>query len=155
MSAADDVLQQAAGLTITKLLRRNATEFADLPALTDGIAPNALTFSWARLRAEIAAFTHGLAGLGLVRGDRMLIMMSKRPEHWVADLAAAHLGAIPCTTYDTLSPDQIRYVARHSAAPVIVADAEALTRLTPVVEDLPALRHVIVVEEDARFVSYE
>src|SRR2546429_1946956 len=162
MSAADEVLQQAAGLTITRLLRRNATEFADLPALTDGIAPNALTFSWARLRAEIAAFTHGLAELGLARGDRMLIMMSKRPEHWVADLAAVHLGAIPCTTYDTLSSDQIRYVARHSAASVIVAEgAEQLGRLLPVIDDLPALRRVIVVEDadlppgDERFVSYE
>lgn len=162
MSAGDDVLRQAAGLTITTLLRRNATEFGELPALTDGIGPNALTFSWARLRAEIAAFTHGLAELGLAASDRMLIMMSKRPEHWVVDLAATHLGAIPCTTYDTLSPEQIRFVARHSAAPVIVAERQdQLARLRPVLDDLPALRRVIVLDEDAlpagddRFVSYE
>src|SRR4051794_10245138 len=116
MTTADDAIAQAANQTMATLIRRNATEFADLPALTDG----SLTFSWARLRAEIAAFTFGLAELGLSDGDRMLIMMSKRTEHWVADLAAMHLGAIPCTTYDTLSSDQIRYVARHSAAPVIV-----------------------------------
>src|SRR6266540_461171 len=158
MNAADDVLRQADGLTITNLLRRNATEFGELPALADG----ALTFSWARLRAEIAAFTHGLAGLGLGARDRMLIMMSKRPEHWVVDLAATHLGAIPCTTYDTLSSEQIRFVARHSAAPVIVAEgADQLSRLLPVLADLPALRRVIVLDEDAlpagdeRFVSYE
>jgi long-chain acyl-CoA synthetase len=158
MSAADEVLERAGNWTMTTLLRRNAIEHADLPALTDG----ALTFSWARLRAEIAAFAFGLAGLGLSDTDRMLIMMSKRAEHWVADLAAMHLGAIPCTTYDTLSSDQIRYVARHSAAPVIVAEgAEQLGRLLPVLDDLPALRHVIVVEDadlppgDARFVTYE
>src|SRR2546430_3167885 len=114
MSTADDAMAQ----TIATLIRRNATEFADLPALTDG----SLTFSWSRLRSEIAAFAFGLAELGLSDGDRMLIMMSKRAEHWVADLAAMHLGAIPCTTYDTLSSDQIRYVARPSAAPVIVAE---------------------------------
>src|SRR2546421_8411060 len=118
MNAADEIDHLAAGWTIPKLLRRNATDHADLPALTDGIGPAALTFSWSRLRAEVAAFTHGLAELGLRSGDRMLIMMSKRPEHWVADLAATQLGAILCTTYDTLSANQIRYVARHSAAPV-------------------------------------
>jgi long-chain acyl-CoA synthetase len=155
MSAADEIHELAAGWTIPTLLRRNAIEYADLPALTEGIERDAVTYSWSRLRAEVAAFTHGLANLGLQRGDRMLIMMAKRPEHWVADLAATHLGAIPCTTYDTLSPDQIRFVARHSAAPVIVADAEALTRLTPVLDDLPALRHVVVVDEHERFVSYE
>ena len=162
MSNAADVLQRATGLTITKLLRRNATEYAELPALTDGIAPDAVTFGWARLRAEVAAVTHGLAELGLAEGDRMLTMMTKRAEHWVADLAATHLGAIPCTTYDTLSADQIRFVARHSAAPVIVAEgAEQLARLLPVIDDLPALRRVIVLKEadlprgDDRFVSYE
>ncbi|HEV8557079.1 MAG TPA: AMP-dependent synthetase/ligase [Actinophytocola sp.] len=162
MSAADEIDALAAGWTITKLLRRNATEFADLPALTEGIERNAVTFSWSRLRSEVAAFTHGLAELGLRRRDRMLIMMSKRPEHWIADLAATHLSAIPCTTYDTLSSDQIRYVARHSAAPVIVAEGEdQLRRLLPVVDDLPALRHVIVLDEehmpagDDRFTTYE
>ena len=151
MSAADEVLELAAGLTITTLLRRNATEHGELPALTDGIGPQALTFSWARLRAEVAAFTHGLADLGLSASHRMLIMMSKRPEHWVADLAVTHLGAIPCTTYDTLSSDQIRYVARHSAAPVIVAEgAEQVGRLLPVLDDLPALRHVIVLQRSDR-----
>ncbi len=162
MSAADDILKLTEGWTITKLLRRNAIEHAELPALTDGIGPNPLTFSWSRLRAEVAAFTHGLADVGLRANDRMLIMMTKRPEHWVADLAATHLGAIPCTTYDTLSSDQIRFVARHSAAPVIVAEgAEQLGRLLPVIDDLPALRRVIVVEDavlpagDARFVGYE
>lgn len=162
MSAADEIMQLTAGWTITKLLRRNATEHGELPALTDGIDRTPLTFSWSRLRAEVAAFTHGLAGVGLRSGDRMLIMMTKRPEHWVVDLAATHLGAIPCTTYDTLSSDQIRYVARHSAAPVIVAEgAEQLSRLLPVIDDLPALRTVIVLEDvklpagDGRFVSYE
>jgi long-chain acyl-CoA synthetase len=162
MSDAAEVMRRADGWTIPKLLRRNATEFAELPALTDGIARDALTFSWSRLRAETAAFTHGLADLGLNSGDRMLIMMTKRPEHWVADLAAVHLGVLSCSTYDTLSPDQIRFVARHSAAPVIIAEGkDALSRLLPVIDNLPALRKVIVVDEadmptgDARFVSYE
>ncbi|HEU5474677.1 MAG TPA: AMP-dependent synthetase/ligase [Actinophytocola sp.] len=148
--------------TIPTLLRRNATEYPDLPALTESIDPAAVTYSWSRLRAEVAAFAHGLAGLGLGSGDRMLIMMSKRPEHWIADLAAMHLGALSCTTYDTLSAEQVRYVARHSAAPVIVAEgADALGRLLPVIDDLPALRRVIVIDEEAkpagddRFVSYE
>ncbi|HEV2780235.1 MAG TPA: AMP-dependent synthetase/ligase [Actinophytocola sp.] len=162
MSTADEIRDLAAGWTIPTLLRRNAIEHAEHPALTEGIGDKALTYSWSRLRSEIAAFTHGLAGLGLNRGDRMLIMMSKRPEHWVADLAAVHLGAIPCTTYETLSSDQVRFVARHSAAPVIVAEgAVQLERLLPVLDDLPALRRVIVLDEDAmpsgddRFVGYE
>ena len=54
------------------------------------------------------------------------------PDHIIADLAATHLSAIPCTAYATLSPDQIRFVARHSAAPVVVLGGESeLARWRP------------------------
>ncbi|WP_167158881.1 AMP-dependent synthetase/ligase [Streptomyces sp. MBT27] len=137
-------------VTITGLLRRNARDFADHPALTSGIGPDATTWTWARLRAETAALAHGLAGLGLSRGERVLVAMSKRPEHWVADLAAVHLGALACTTYDTLSTEQLHFVARHSAATVVVLEgAEQLLRWQPVLADMDRLRAVVVVDPDA------
>ncbi|MEV0482435.1 AMP-dependent synthetase/ligase [Streptomyces sp. NPDC050508] len=148
-------------VTITGLLRRNARDFPDHPALTSGIGPDATTWTWSRLRAETAALAHGLAGLGLSRGERMLIAMSKRPEHWAADLAAVHLGALACTTYDTLSTEQLRFVARHSAATVVALEgAEQLRRWQPVLAEMDRLRAVVVVDPDAvpvgdrRFVTY-
>ncbi|NUS10695.1 MAG: long-chain fatty acid--CoA ligase, partial [Streptomyces sp.] len=73
--------------TIPGLLRRNAHLFTHRPALTLGRGTDAVTLSWAQLRAETAALTRGLGALGLSRGDRMLIGMSRRPEHWITDLA--------------------------------------------------------------------
>lgn len=148
------------GWTIPRLLRRNATEFPDHPALTSGIEPGAETFTWSRLRQEVAAAATGLAELGLRRGDRMLIAMSKRPEHWIADLAATHLGALPCTTYDTLSPEQIAFIARHSAATVVVLEgAEQLERWRDALDRMPHLHGAVVVEPglapaDPRFVEF-
>jgi long-chain acyl-CoA synthetase len=90
----------------------------------------------------------------------MLIMAPNSPEHLVADLAAVHLAAISCTAYSTLSPDQIRYVARHSAAEIVVLSGAAeLERWQPVLDDLPALRHVVLMDAevippgDVRFLS--
>ncbi|MBE9372826.1 long-chain fatty acid--CoA ligase [Saccharopolyspora sp. HNM0983] len=161
MTTADQVYEAVEGKTITGLLARNAREFPDESALTSGIGPEAVTLSWSQLRTEVTALTHGLSALGLDVGDRMLISMSKRPEHWIIDLAAIHLGAIPCTTYDTLSTEEIRYVAQHSAAPVVVLeDADQLSRWRPVLDDLPELRAVVVLDpaampsSDPRFVSY-
>ncbi|MFF5103425.1 AMP-dependent synthetase/ligase [Streptomyces sp. NPDC000134] len=161
MATAEQLHQSVEGQTITALLRRNARRFAERPALTTGIGPDAGTLTWSQLRAEVAALTRGLTVLGLRRGDRMLIAMSKRAEHWIADLAALHVGALPCSTYDTLSTDQIAAVARHSAATVLVLEgAEQMRRWQPVLRDLPALRAVVVLDWDAapaddpRFVSY-
>ncbi|MFB6788716.1 AMP-dependent synthetase/ligase [Streptomyces olivaceus] len=152
----------AEGLTITALLRRNALEYAERPALTTGLGPDAGTLSWSQLRAEVAALARGLAAVGLERGDRVLVAMSMRAEHWITELAAVHLGALPCSTYDTLSTGQIRAVARHSAATVLVLEGgEQMRRWRPVLDDLPALRAVVVLDRetaapagDPRFVSY-
>ncbi|MDA3650115.1 long-chain fatty acid--CoA ligase [Saccharopolyspora indica] len=161
MTAAQRALQATTGKTIPGLLRRNARQFPDHPALTSGIGPDARTLTWAELRAEVAVLTGALAALGLRRGDRMLIAMAKRPEHWIVDLAATHIGALPCTTYDTLSPEQIGFVARHSAATVLVLEGqEQVEHWSAVLDELPHLRAVVVVDAaaippaDPRFVSY-
>jgi long-chain acyl-CoA synthetase len=76
--------------------------------------------------------------------------MSSRPEHWAVDFAAVHLGAIPCTTYATLSPEQIRQVARHSDATVVVLEGAAeLERWRPALDEMRSLRAVVVVEPGA------
>ncbi|GAA4618658.1 AMP-dependent synthetase/ligase [Saccharopolyspora hordei] len=162
MSTTSQVDHAARGQTIPGLLRRNARSYPDHPALTDGIGDDATTWTWSQLRSEVAALTRSLSALGLRKGDRMLIAMSRRPEHWVVDLAAIHLGALPCTTYDTLSTEQIRYVAQHSAATVVVLEgAEQWQRWQPVLEELPHLRAVVALDPAItpaaahRFVSYD
>ncbi|MGP3776667.1 AMP-dependent synthetase/ligase [Streptomyces sp. SDT5-1] len=161
MTPKEPLHQSVDGLTITTLLRRNAEEFGDRPALTTGIGPDADTLTWSQLRTEVAALTRGLAQLGLGRGERLLIAMAKRAEHWVTDLAAAHIGALSCSTYDTLSTEQIGVIARHSAATVLVLEGEEqVRRWAPVLDDLPSLKAVVVLDwsaapaDDPRFVSY-
>ncbi|MEU4620169.1 AMP-dependent synthetase/ligase [Actinoplanes sp. NPDC023801] len=134
-------------LTTPALLHRNATEFPDLPALS--LLGSADTLTWRQVRDEVAVLSRGLADLGLGTGDRLLIMMSGRPEHWLVDLAAACLGAIPSTVYATLSADQLRYLARHSNAGIVVLEnEEALRKWSPIIAGLPGLRHVVVVDRD-------
>ncbi|TQS44725.1 AMP-dependent synthetase/ligase [Cryptosporangium phraense] len=148
MSLADECAAATAELTIPILLRSNAREFPDRPALAmlDG---SGATITWGALRDRVAALSLGLAELGLRRGDRMLISASSRIEHWVADLAAVHLGAVPCTTYATLSTPQLQYLGQHSQATVlIVENADHLARWSPVRHDLPGLRAIVMIDAE-------
>ncbi|WP_199432810.1 AMP-dependent synthetase/ligase [Qaidamihabitans albus] len=150
MTIQKSVASEAEGLTIPRLVRRNATEFADLPALTSLDIEGEPTLTWSALREEIAAVSRGLADLGLRAGQRMIIMAPSCPEHLIADLAATHLGAIPCTAYATLSSEQVHYVAGHSAAPIaVLAGGGELERWLPVLDDLPNLEHVVVMDRSA------
>ncbi|WP_430786815.1 AMP-dependent synthetase/ligase [Actinoplanes sp. G11-F43] len=148
----DPVLEQrcsaiARDLTIPALLHRNATDHPDLPALSR--LDSADTLTWRELRDEVAVLSRGLADLGLSSGDRMLIMMSSRPEHWLVDLAAVHLGAVPSTVYATLSTDQLRYLARHSRAGVVVLENEAaLAKWAPILDDVPEIRRVVIADRE-------
>jgi long-chain acyl-CoA synthetase len=149
-NAVEDLFAAVRGLTVPALIERNAIEFGDRPAITD--APdaegNSETLTWAELRERTAEFSEGLVALGLEPGDRLLTMMSSRPEHWITDYGAQHARAIPCTAYATLSTEQIGFVAAHSAAPIVVLEGRhEIERWAPILADLPALRHVIVVEE--------
>ena len=149
MSNETSVIADVEGLTIPKLLQRNADEYGHLPALTSLDEPGHPTMSWSALRDEVAAIACGLRNLGLGAGGRMLIMASSRPEHITIDLAATHLGAIPCTAYATLSSDQIRYVAQHSSAPIAVLEgSNELERWLPILEELPHLQDIILLNED-------
>lgn len=161
MTTHPSVVSEVEGQTVPRLLRRNATAFGDLPAVTSLDAEGRPTLSWSRLREEVAAVSRGLADLGLTARQRMIIMAPSRPEHLIADLAATNLGAIPCTAYLTLSSEQIHYVANHSAAPIaVLAGEEELRRWLPILDELPNLEHVVVLDADAvlsgdpRFVSF-
>ncbi|MGC9538895.1 AMP-dependent synthetase/ligase [Streptomyces sp. UG1] len=152
MVTESDITRAVGAWTLPRLLRRNATEFADLPALTGRAGTDHLTWTWQELGDEVLAAAHGLHTVGLGRGDRMLIAMSSRPEHWAIDFAAVQLGAIPCTTYATLSPDQIRQVAVHSGATVVVLEgATEIERWRPALASMESLRAVVLLDPAAEF----
>ncbi len=144
--------------TVPQLIHRNAEEFGDKPALTF----NGVDLTWSETRERIAQIAHGLARLGVEKGDRVAIMMSSRPEHWLTDQAAVHLGALPTTVYGTTPSNQIEYLARHAAVKVAVLEgANEVNLWLPVLDGLPGLRHVVVLDQealvpgDSRFVTWD
>jgi long-subunit acyl-CoA synthetase (AMP-forming) len=96
---------------------------------------------------EVARAMVGLQGLGVRRGDRVVLMMRNVPEFHVADMAVLFCGATPISIYSSSSPEQIRYLLGHSAAKVaVVEDAGFLARVVAVRADLPALQKVVVID---------
>jgi long-chain acyl-CoA synthetase len=136
--------------TIPALIRDNAQQFGNLPALSWPIAGGRESLDWRQTRQLIAHVACGLADLGVRRGERVALMMGNRTEHWLADLAAVHLGATPCTVYATMPPSQISYVARHSRAAIAILEGDdQLRRWLPILGELPDLRHIVVVDPSA------
>jgi medium-chain acyl-CoA synthetase len=85
-------------------------------------------------------FAHAMRGLGIERGDPLMVMLPRIPEWQVAIIGGLKAGAlvIPCTT--SLRAKDIRYRARHSGAKAIVTLAENAEVVEAVVSDCPELR---------------
>ncbi|MFI6638274.1 AMP-dependent synthetase/ligase [Streptomyces sp. NPDC050504] len=126
---------EPAGLTLPDLLLRNADDHPGLPALSWREGTGWSTLTWRDVRRKTAVLAAAYTALGVVRGERVLLMMGNRPEHWLTDLALVHIGAVPVTVYGTASAEQVAHIARHSRARfAVVEGAREAALFAPLVE---------------------
>jgi long-chain acyl-CoA synthetase len=92
-----------------------------------------------------------LKRLGVRRGDRVAILSENRPGWLVADFACLAVGASDVPLYPTLPARQLDYILKDSGAVAIfVSTAPQLAKIAELRGELPALKHVITMDPDAR-----
>ncbi|MFC4909369.1 AMP-dependent synthetase/ligase [Actinomadura gamaensis] len=147
--------------TICTALAETAGRHGDRPAYSDRADGGWRTRGWSAFRDAALEAAAGFAALGLERGDVVALMMPNQSEHVLADLGAVHAGGVPTTVYATLAADQIGFVAADCEARYAVLDGrDQLDRWLPVLDRLPGLRRVIVVDAAAcptgdRFLTWD
>src|SRR5215469_10387455 len=140
-------------MTLCDLLERTAADSGEAPAFsdeTDGAEGGWQTLTWAQAYQRVRELAAGFAALGLAPGERVALMLPNRSEHVLADLAAVFAGGLGVTFYATLAPEQIAFVAADCDAKSAVLDgAGELARWQPVLDQLPALEKIIVLDPAA------
>ena len=82
-------------------------------------------------------------------GDVVGFMLVNRPAFNLCDCAAMHVGATCFSIYNTSSPEQIEYLLTDAGNRVVVTEQAFLDRLLPMLERVPTLEHLIVVDGEA------
>jgi propionyl-CoA synthetase len=100
------------------------------------------TYSYAELRDEVARFAGGLAGLGIGKGDRVVIYMPMIPEAAIAMLAVARLGAVHSVVFGGFAAAELA-VRFDDAQPKAVVSASCGIEPGRVVEYKPLLDEAI------------
>ena len=148
-----EIERAISGMTLCDLLERTAADSGEAPAFsdeTDGAEGGWQTLTWAQAYQRVRELAAGFAALGLAPGERVALMLPNRSEHVLADLAAVFAGGLGVTFYATLAPEQIAFVAGDCDARIAVLDgAGELARWQPVLEQLPGLKKIIVVDPAA------
>ncbi len=103
--------------------------------------------SWTEMGHQVRAIAAGLVGLGVEAGDRVGVLSSTRLEWSLVDYAILSIGAATVPIYHSSTPGQVRYVIQDSGARVVVVeDAAQLEKVAAVIDDLPAVDRVVVLE---------
>ena len=135
------------------LLRHNARNLGDRPAIREKDLGVWQTWSWRDYFAHVRDFAAGLAADGFERGDRLAVIGDNRPRLYAAQLAAHALGGIAVPVYQDSIARELAYVLEHAGVSVVVAeDQEQADKILSLRDTLPALRRLIY--DDPRGMSY-
>src|SRR3954468_19060406 len=104
------------------------------------------TYTYAQLRDEVAAFAGVLAGLGVGRGDRVVVYMPMVPEAAIAMLACARIGAIHSVVFGGFAARELA-VRIDDARPSAIVSASCGIEGTRVIEYKPLLDKAIELAE--------
>ncbi|MGH7898768.1 MAG: acyl-CoA synthetase [Candidatus Binatia bacterium] len=96
-------------------------------------------------REQSRRFANVLTGLGVRRGDPVMIMLPRIPEWQIAFLGALRIGAlvIPCTSQ--LRAKDVSYRANHSEARALITTADNRDLIEGVRRECPSLKALIAV----------
>jgi long-chain acyl-CoA synthetase len=90
--------------------------------------------SWRQVANQVAALAHNLRAMGLVDGDRVVLVSENRPEWCIADLAIMAAGCVTVPTYITNTERDHQHILDNSGArAVIVSTAKLARALMPAV----------------------
>lgn len=100
------------------------------------------TFTYRTLRDETARFAGALRGLGVEKGDRVILYMPMVPEAVIAMLACARLGAIHSVVFGGFAPNELA-TRIDDAKPKVIVSASCGIEVQRVVPYKPLLDEAV------------
>ncbi len=135
-------------LLVSGILRHGQSVYGDSRIRTivspEGDAVEA-TFTEVAERAERLARALGRLGIG--DSDRVATFLWNNQAHLEAYLAVPAMGAVLHTLNLRLFPEQLAYIINHAEDRVIICNASIAGLLGQVRDEIPTVRHIIVVGE--------
>ena len=105
------------------------------------------TLSYKALCEQASQLSHVLARLGVVRGDRVAIVMPQRFETAVAYMAVLQMGAVAVPLSMLFGPDALEYRLADSGAVVAICDESSVGNVIQVRKNCRNVRSLIGVGE--------
>ena len=121
--------------------RSNATKNVAIQAYSTGA--RGVFYTYLQLQEQANRLSNALVAQGVVRGDRVAIVMPQCFETAVAYMAVLQMGAVAMPLSLLFGPDALEYRLQDSDAVLAIADASSLADLRLTRKRCPQLRTVV------------
>jgi long-chain acyl-CoA synthetase len=130
--------------TFPRLLFRLAAEHPAGVALQEKRYGVWQPLTWADYARRVRDYAHGLAGLGVDRGDVVAVLGENRPEWLITELAVQCLGGAVVGVYPSSVGEEIVHILALAEVRVVVAeDQEQVDKLLLLQSQLPKLTTIV------------
>ncbi|MCZ6862833.1 MAG: acyl-CoA synthetase [Alphaproteobacteria bacterium] len=126
--------------------RHAAADPDKLALITIGGKDGERRYSFSEIQRLSNKFANLLAAQGIMRGDRVAILLPQCPETAIAHVAAYKLGAIALPLFVLFGEDALEYRLANAGAKVLLTDTINLPKILAIRERLPALKRIIVID---------
>ena len=142
------------GLDVVDRWAEDRTKLALISVSSDGDQIQQHTF-W-DLKVLSNRFANVLLGLGVNKGDRVLVMLPRIPQWYVVLLGLIKIGAVPMPTTTLCTPRDIEYRVTQAEANLAITDQENAAKLEEAAGNCPSLKTLMVIDGAKRgWVGYE
>ena len=109
----------------------------------------ALDLSYGELALQTSRFANVLRELGVAKGEHLFVLMGRIPELYIAVLGALKAGVVVTPLFSAFGPEPIATRIKLGEGTVLVtSDALYRRKLAQWREQMPTLRHVLLIGED-------
>jgi long-chain acyl-CoA synthetase len=105
-----------------------AEEKGDAPFLWAKLQVTWRSTSWREAAEKVAALSAALKRIGLVPGDRVMLVSENRPEWLISDLAIMAAGCVTVPTYTTNTERDHQHILDDSGARAVIVSTQKLAR---------------------------
>ncbi len=134
---------------IVAMFFEKSKEMKDKPYLWKKNNNEFESLSWKNVELLVKSIARSLIGLGVLKGDRVVILSENRPEWQIADLAIMSIGAITVPVYTTSTTSDYSHIINHSGARcMIISSHELCLKALPALESSSDCKNIIKINDD-------
>ena len=140
--------------SVVEIFEKQSSLLNNIPYLWRKVEDKYVSLSWQEVRNKVENLAVALKNVGILEGDRVVIVSENRPEWQIADLAIMTIGAITVPAYTTSTTTDYEYIVQHSGARcLIVSNHDLAQKVLPAVLNSPKCQTVIKIDSDNK--SYD